>query len=176
MMGHYILPEPSLFYLATPSDGNETLVKGYFEALMAIPDTGATLRVLQALAVSDVEWNEDDFSGFHYERSKILEVVKKYANNAIILGGDLHDSFAWVLFEGGGSSGEPVAVNLGGPGVTSPGFGPLFAPIFSPIEDAIGGPDGFYRLASDAYLMTNPGLQYADVEYKGFVAAAANKV
>lgn len=176
MMGHYVLPEPNKFHLAAPTIEGQAVVKGYFDALMAIQDAGATVRTLQALALTDLEWNQDDFSGFHYERTTILAMLAESANNPIVLGGDLHDSFAWVLFEGGNSSGNPVAVNLGCPGVTSPGFGPLFSPVFASIQDAVGGEGGFYKVAADTYTMTNPGLKYVDVQHKGFVAAVATKV
>jgi len=52
------------------------------------------------------------------------------ANNPIILSGDLHDSWVWTLYEGGQMDGKPAAVNLGCPGVSSPGWGPFLSGAF----------------------------------------------
>lgn len=83
-------------------------------------DASAFLRALTAQSITATPWNRDDFSGFAHEQKKILNVFKSVANNPIVLAGDLHDGYAWQLFEGGAVNGTPCAVNLVCPGVTSP--------------------------------------------------------
>lgn len=83
-------------------------------------NASAFLRALTAQSITSTPWNRDDFSGFAHEQRKILEVFKSVATNPIVLAGDLHDGYAWQLFEGGAVNGTPCAVNLVCPGVTSP--------------------------------------------------------
>jgi len=72
-------------------------------------------------------------------------------------------------------TGTPVAVNLGAPGVTSPGWGPYLYPAISPIEGLLGGPDGVYDFISDGFEDVNPGLVYGSTKDKGFFAVKATK-
>jgi phosphodiesterase/alkaline phosphatase D-like protein len=69
---------------------------------------GGTTRALVAMAQTSTPWNSDDFNGFGVERAKILNMVKTDSNNPILLGGDLHDSWAWTMYEGGNKSGIPM--------------------------------------------------------------------
>lgn len=121
-------------------------------------------------------WNPDDFNGFGAERAAILDMAKEYANNPIILGGDLHDSFAWTLYDKGNMTGDPVAVNLGVTGVTSPGWGPGLYPFLKDLEPILGGTDTVYELMNQMYEGENPGKVHANVQYKGFYAVKATTV
>jgi len=171
MMGHYVLPDPADFYLDVP-EAAAPGVQQYFDTVLAIPDAGATARIVSAMKAVDVEWNQDDFGGFYAERARIMEMGKEL-NNFVVLGGDLHDAFAWTLVEGGLIDGEPVGINLGCPGVTSPGFlvalGPLFAGLSMLDQDTI------VNMVNGAYERANPNLHYANVGYKGFVAVKVTK-
>ena len=97
-------------------------IKGYTDAVLA-DAASFVLRALVAMALTKTPWNTDGFDGFAVERANLIEGFAKTANNPIILGGDLHDSWAWTLYENGYMDGTPRAVNLGCPGVTSPGWG-----------------------------------------------------
>jgi hypothetical protein len=149
------------------------LVKAYFSIVLRTA-AAAPGRVLVAMARTSTPFNSDDFNGFGVERAEILKIAKDNTNNPIILGGDLHDSWAWRLFEGGNKTGTPVAVNLGCPGVTSPGFGAAAAPFFLPIKALLGGVNGAYRVINDLFYRENPGLVYANTQDKGFFAVKAN--
>lgn len=80
---------------------------------------GILTRAIYAQAVSKTPWNLDDYSGFAHEQRLILKMLQESASNPIVLAGDLHDSFAWQLYEDGALDGVPVTVNLVGPGTTS---------------------------------------------------------
>ena len=101
------------------------LVKLLIDAVLA-HQSGYLFRGLVAMAITKTPWNLDAFDGFAYERSKLIEGFAKHTNNPIILFGDSHDSWASTLYENGYMDGKSRAVNLGCPGVTSPGWGELF--------------------------------------------------
>ena len=94
-------------------------VQNYTEALYAA-ESSTFLRALTAEALTSTPWNRDDFSGFAHEQRLILQMLKDVTANPIILAGDLHDGYAWQLYENGAVDGTPCAVNLVCPSVTSP--------------------------------------------------------
>jgi alkaline phosphatase D len=77
-------------------------------------------RSLYALSSTMTPWNRDDYSGFAFEQRNILNMFADVTNNPVVLAGDLHDAYAWQLYEDGQTSGTPVAVNLVVQSVTSP--------------------------------------------------------
>ena len=105
----------------------------------------------------------------------ILDICKESANNCIILGGDLHDAWAWQLYEGGEIDGTPVAINLGTSGVSSPGWEGFMQPIFAPIADLIGGPAVVNELVNAGFEAVNPGLVYGATGRRGFYVVTATK-
>lgn len=173
MMGPNVLPDLSTLYKQAPSPAAAGAVKVYMDTILQL---SATFRAIVALSVNNLEHNRDDFGGFNYERAKLIDIFKRTANNPIVWGGDLHDSFAWVLFEGGNITGTPVTVNIGGPAVTSAGLAPLILPAFAGLFKYIGGVDGFYKLFDAAYEAHDPGLVFHDFKHKGFVVGHATKV
>ncbi len=48
--------------------------------------------------------------------------------------------------------------------------------VVAPLADALDGVEASFKLISDSFLVENPGLKYADVYKKGFVAVKATKV
>ena len=72
--------------------------------------------------------------------------------------------------------GEPAAVNIGCPAVSSPGLGSLWTSMLSPLADVLGGMDGVFQLVADAFVNDNKGLKYADLKKNGFVVLKATKV
>jgi phosphodiesterase/alkaline phosphatase D-like protein len=136
---------------------------------------GVFVRALAAHSFTDTPWYNDDFSGFAIEQREILSILKENSNNAIVLAGDLHDSYAWTLYEDGAVDGEPCAVNLVCPGVTSPGWGSSMYGIFNPLEDAVGGEDALYDTIEQHDEAANPGLKYFNIQFKGFYLVKATK-
>lgn len=150
-------------------------VKAYTDAVLADPGS-FVFRAAVAMDLTDTPYNRDGFDGFAYERAKLIDGFMQNTNNPIVLGGDLHDSWAWTLYEGGNMEGQPAAVNLGCPGVTSPGWGPVVSGLLAPLSGALGGMENAYKLVADNFVGINKGLVFANVHKKGFVAIKATKV
>lgn len=89
---------------------------------------GLLLRAVYMGSLSNTPWGRDDFSGYAHEQKAILKMLNETTLNPIVLGGDLHDSYAWQLYEDGLMNGTPTAVNLICPGVTSPYVTPEIYP------------------------------------------------
>jgi hypothetical protein len=66
-------------------------------------------------------------------------------------------------------------VNLGGPGVTSPGWGSFALSILSGLEPILGGRDAAFSLFHQGWRQSNPSLVYAETQNKGFFAVKATK-
>jgi alkaline phosphatase D len=73
-------------------------VQQYCDAVLG-SDAGGLFRAAAAMEIYKFPWNSDDFGGFAVERAAILEVAKNYANNPVVLAGDVHDSWAYTLYE-----------------------------------------------------------------------------
>ena len=151
------------------------LIQAYVDAVLPFPPASFA-RALVAMEIFQQPWNPDDFAGVTVERAKVLEVAAR-ANNPVILSGDVHDAWAWTLYEGGALSGTPVAANLVTPGVTSPGWGSAVAPLFAinPLDETLGV-GWFYDAIEENFVGVNEGLKYANIENKGFFATKATKV
>lgn len=117
-------------------------------------------------------------AGFPDEREQIIRMFKEDANNAVVLGGDLHNAFAWVLNEKGGPDGTPVAVNFGTNSVTSPGLLDAISGFIDPSEiiGIVGGRSKFAEMFENGLLRVNPSLRYTDMNNSGFIALEVTKV
>lgn len=168
MVGPYMLPDVRVFPEVV-GPALEPVFAQYLDTLFSIPEGGAA-RAVSALAEFQVPSNRDSFVGFSSETVAILDIAKN-ANNMVILGGDVHDSYAWILYEEYELEGTPVAVNLVCPGVTSNGLGPAYAQAFGPIQSIVGD-DVLYASIDAAGEATNPGLVFTNQRNKGFYAVS----
>jgi PhoD-like phosphatase len=150
------------------------IVKAYFDALLAGTSGGAA-RAYSAMAMTNTPYNSDGMDGFAVERAAILKVAKDDANNAVILGGDLHDLYAWSVNEGRNMTGNPVAINLVCPGVTYTGFGTSAWPLMAGLEVPMGGRDNVFEMFHALWRQTNPSLKYTNGQFRGFFAVKATK-
>ena len=150
-------------------------VKGYTDAVLADP-SAFLLRAAVAMDVTKTSFSNDSFDGFSYEREMLINGFVEKTNNPIVLGGDSHDSWAYTIYEKGALEGNPAAVNLNCPGVTSPGWGFFLSDILTPLSESFGGTVDVFKLASDTFVGQNSGLKYNEILRKGFVAVKATKV
>eukprot|EP00980_Cylindrotheca_fusiformis_P008741 scaffold1869_cov122-Cylindrotheca_fusiformis.AAC.3 len=156
------------------SDNQKTIIDTFVQVGYST-DQGYLLRALVAMAISDTPLNSDSWDGFMYERGLLLDGFQKKANNVIVLGGDSHDSWAYKLFQGGGLDGNPVAVNLNCPAVTSAGYGAVVEPLFESVAGFLGGIQNAIKIVEDSVTGNNEGLLYTELYRKGFVAVKATK-
>lgn len=63
--------------------------------------------------------NLDAWDGYPADRERVLDLFRQHANNAVVLAGDTHSSWAFDLHD---NEGDAIAVEFGTPSVTSPGF------------------------------------------------------
>lgn len=175
MMGPFVPPDLQLVPQFAPNDEAAALVQQVVDAVLGA-ENGGLFREAAVMASFGTPWNMDDYNGFGHERAKILDIFRDSANNGIILGGDLHDNWAWQMYESGAfNNADPVAINLGAPGVASPGWGPVVKPLFDSISDLIGGEDVVYDMLNSAIEEGNPGMVYGDIGKKGFFVVTADK-
>jgi len=124
--------------------------------------------------MAGVPWNADAWDGYQRERNQILKIFKESANNAVVLSGDSHDTWAFTLTENGdGATGAEVGINLGVTGVSSPGWG---RGGYMPKLYTMGWPgkEG-WDLMGKAWSESTPGLKFADVRDNGFIAVKVTK-
>ena len=102
----------------------------------------------------------DTWNGYPAAREDFLEDLRDYADNPVVLSGDLHTSLAGNLIPNNGS--DPVAVEFMTTSVTSPGFAE-YLPEIRP---------GAVR---DATLELNPSLCYMETDRRGWVLLTVDR-
>lgn len=128
----------------------------------------------QAANIAGVPWNADAWDGYQDERKKILQIFKQKSNNAVVLSGDSHDTWAFTLTENGdGQTGQEVGINLGVASVTSTGWGRggYMAKLY---EMGYEGKEG-WDLMGKVWSEGTPGLKFADVRDSGFIAVKVTR-
>ena len=95
----------------------------------------------------------DMWDGYPAARGRLLKSAQEADANLVVLSGDSHNAWAFDLANGG----APAGVEFAGQSVTSPGF-ESYAPGVSTAE-----------LAS-ATMARNPGLKWANLERRGYMA------
>lgn len=155
---------------------NQKSVVDLFVQLGYDDENAYLLRGLVAMALTNTSVSSDGWDGFSHERGLLLNGFQEKTNNPIVLGGDSHDSWVYTLFEGGAITGNPVAVNLNCPAVTSAGFGLVLGPLFEPVAAFLGGIENAFQIVENSQTASNEGLLYAEILRKGFVAVKATKV
>lgn len=169
MVGPFILPDIRLFP-GVVADMYKPAFEQYLDTLLP-SSSGVQARAVAAAAEGKVPSNRDSFAGFSAETVKILEIARDTAKNMVILGGDVHDSYAWTIYEDYNQTGTPIAVNLVCPGVTSNGLGPAYFAALEPLNASLGE-DVIYNSIDAAAEATNPGLIFTNQRNKGFFAVS----
>lgn len=174
-MGNQLVPNFHKLPDFAPESDKEYL-ENFIASQLQNPSFGAAIRGLVAMAIKKLPLNSDSWDGFAHERAILLEGLRSRTNNAIILGGDSHDSWAYTLYEDGYLGGEKVAANLNAPAVTSSGYGEVLGFLFLFAVSALGGIENLLVIVEDVLLDGNSGLLYAELKRKGFIAVTATKV
>jgi alkaline phosphatase D len=134
--GHQVMPSRVIDFL--PSDADATVRAG--------------LALLARAGKLDLPWNLDSWDGYPAARARLLADARANAANMLVLSGDSHNAWASNL---GNASGRPMAVEVGGTSVTSPG-----------LETSMtAAPNGGREAAMTE---ANPELAWCDVTRKGY--------
>jgi alkaline phosphatase D len=96
--------------------------------------------------------NLDAWAGYPANRERVLNSIRANANNAVVLAGDSHSSWAFDLKD---EAGHAVAVEFATPSVTSPGF-----ENFLPLPDL---------QIEEATLAASPELKYMKANGRGWI-------
>lgn len=97
-------------------------------------------------------FNLDSWGGYPAARQRLLDSIGRYANNTLVLAGDSHNAWAFEL--PGGDDGTPLAAEIGGQSVSSPGFD----------GSTVGDP-----LAIEAaFTGANPELKWCETARRGY--------
>jgi alkaline phosphatase D len=109
--------------------------------------------LLRTRSQQGLPFNLDAWDGYPANRARALEAFATQAANVVVLAGDTHSSWAFNLAR---DNGEPVAVEIGTPSVTSPGF-----ENFLPLPEA---------QVVEATMQASPELVYMKPLGRGWVA------
>lgn len=97
--------------------------------------------------------NLDAWDGYPNCRDRVFASAKQNANNLVMLAGDTHNAWAFDLAD---SKGEKVGVELGTPGVSSPGL-----ENYLPVDPEI---------LRNALLAASPELKFANTRSRGWMS------
>ena len=79
----------------------------------------AQLKSMQFMGGQGVPFNLDAWDGYSACRARVQENLRRYATNPVVLAGDTHNAWAFNLRD---EQANPVGVEVGAPGITSPGM------------------------------------------------------
>ena len=95
--------------------------------------------------------NLDAWDGYPACRERVHSMMNSSSNNPLVLAGDTHNAWAFNMVD---QSGQPIGIELGAPGVTSPGM-----------ESYLPVPPG---LVSNLLKSSSPELHWADTYQRGW--------
>jgi alkaline phosphatase D len=100
--------------LTTPLIPQETIDK------MELPERySKRLEGLQQIAEANLPMNLDAWDGYPACRERIHGLFTQFGKNPVVLAGDTHNAWAFNMRNG---AGDAVGVEIGTPGITSPGM------------------------------------------------------
>ena len=95
--------------------------------------------------------NLDAWDGYPACRERVHSMMNSSSNNPLVLAGDTHNAWAFNMVD---QSGQPIGIELGAPGVTSPGM-----------ESYLPVPPG---VVSNLLKSSSPELHWADTSQRGW--------
>ncbi len=109
------------------------------------------LKAFQALAGQGLPFNLDAWDGYPVCRSRIHTMLNQFAANPVGLAGDTHNAWAFNLQD---EQRNPIGVEIGTPGITSPGM-----ESFLPVEP---------QVLANALMQSSPELAALDTQHRGW--------
>jgi alkaline phosphatase D len=109
------------------------------------------LRSMQAMAGQGLPFNLDAWDGYPACRSRVQGELKRFAANPVVLAGDTHNAWAFNLRD---EHQNPVGVEIGTPGITSPGM-----ESFLPVKP---------NVLAEALRQSSPELAALDTQHRGW--------
>jgi len=85
----------------------------------AMPEYREILKMMQLLAPEQLPFNLDAWDGYAVCRDRVYASLAEHGVNPVILAGDTHNAWAFNLAN---NVGEAIGVEIGTPGVSSPGL------------------------------------------------------
>ena len=151
LMGRMNVPVPIALQQVTVTEYAALAQKAATDPASLTP---AELAILQA---PSIPYNLDAWDGYQAARETVLGTARALDKNLVVLSGDTHNAWGNDLDD---LNGNPVAVELAGPGVSSPGFEEIF------VND---DPELF---AAGVTQLIGP-LVYADTSRRGWLLVTA---
>ena len=106
-----------------------------FDVEALAPRTARFVRTMQVLETEGLPFNLDAWDGYPACRNRVMEGLQKYAKNPVVVAGDTHNAWAFDLTD---DSNRPVGVEVGTPGITSPGMESFLPVPMQVLEAAFG--------------------------------------
>lgn len=85
----------------------------------AEPYVREIMKMMQVLAPDQLPFNLDAWDGYAACRDRVFDSFAEHGTNPVVLAGDTHNAWAFNLAD---SNGEAMGVEVGTPGVSSPGL------------------------------------------------------
>ncbi len=83
------------------------------------PEYRPILQMMQTLAKDNLPFNLDAWDGYWASRNRVFDSLLEHGVNPMVLAGDTHNAWAFNLAN---DQGEAVGVEVGTPGINSPGL------------------------------------------------------
>lgn len=106
---------------------------------------------LQSLEKLDLPFNLDAWDGYPASRQRLFQQLIRHASNPVVLAGDTHNAWAFNLTD---DNGRAVGVEIGTPGISSPGME----------SNAATTPDAL----ATAFMQASSELLDIDAEHRGW--------
>ena len=84
-----------------------------------VPEYRPLLQMMQTLAKDSLPFNLDAWDGYAACRDRVFTSLAKHGVNPVVLAGDTHNAWAFNLAD---SAGQAMGIEIGTPGVNSPGL------------------------------------------------------
>jgi len=110
-----------------------------------------TFQFFQVLAKAKLPLNLDAWDGYPAARERVFDIMRSAGAHPLVVAGDTHNAWAFDLQDAGGNA---IGVEIGTPGVSSPGL-ETYLPIPSEVLET-------------ALIQASPEMRYVDARHRGW--------